>query len=241
MEFSVNHWLLYVIVGGILLLVLGQSVFFLVRAWKAGKECGISVKKMRKTVISSAIFTIAPAISILMGMITLTNMLGVPLPWLRLSVIGALTYEVPAAEAAAKASGVPEGTTAAVTGDQYINIAIVMTLGIVVSLILVPIFCKKIQSGVEFLKNRDSKWGDIIITSLFMGMISAFTGLIFNDVQSGLVGWIPVFVMLVSALVMALIALVMKLTKWKWLTDYALPISMLSAMAASIPITNWIK
>lgn len=240
MEFSVDHWLLYVIVGGILLLVLGQSFFFLLRAWKAGKEIGISVKTMRKTVISAAIFTIAPAISILMGMITLTNMLGVPLPWLRLSVIGALTYEVPAAEAAAKASGVAEGATGAVTGDQFINIAIVMTLGIVVSLILVPIFCKKIQSGVEFLKNRDSKWGDIIITSLFMGMISAFTGLIFNDVQSGLVGWIPVFVMLVSALVMALIALLMKLTNWKWLTDYALPISMLSAMAASIPITNWI-
>ncbi|MBQ6824041.1 MAG: DUF5058 family protein, partial [Clostridia bacterium] len=81
MEFSVDHWLLYVIVGGILLLVMGQSFFFLLRAWKVGKEIGISVKTMRKTVISAAIFTIAPAISILMGMITLTNMLGVPLPW----------------------------------------------------------------------------------------------------------------------------------------------------------------
>ncbi len=241
MQFDVNHWLLYVIVGAILLLVMAQSVFFLIRAWRAGKEIGISTKKMRKTVISSAIFTIAPAISILIGMITLTNMLGVPLPWLRLSVIGALTYELTAAETAASAAGTSLEANSAVNGDQFLNISIVMTLGIIVGLVLVPILCKKIQGGMANMRKRDTKWGDIVTTALFMGMVSAFTGMIFNDVRSWPEGWIPVFVMLVSALTMVLIAALMKVTKWKWLTDYALPLSMLAAMASAIPITNLLK
>ncbi|MBR2012818.1 MAG: DUF5058 family protein [Clostridia bacterium] len=61
MEFSLNSPILFIIVGAILVLVLAQSVFFLVRAWKAGKEMGMETSKLRKTVVSSAIFTIAPA------------------------------------------------------------------------------------------------------------------------------------------------------------------------------------
>jgi len=40
---------------------------------------------------------------------------------------------------------------------------------------------------------------------------------------------------------MALCGLLMKLLKWKWLSDYALPISMLGSMALSIPITNLVN
>ena len=43
--------------------------------------------------MSSAVFTIAPAVAILLGVITLSKALGLPLPWLRLSVVGALTYD----------------------------------------------------------------------------------------------------------------------------------------------------
>ena len=39
---------------------------------------------------------------------------------------------------------------------------------------------------------------------------------------------------------MAICGLILKSGKAKWLENYALPISMLGAMALSIPITNWI-
>lgn len=241
MEFSLNSPILFLIVGAILLLVTAQSVFFLLRAWKAGKECGMSVATLRKTVISSAIFTVAPAVSILMGVLVLSKKLGLALPWLRLSVIGALTYELTAAENAAKAAGTSLSDSAtAITGEQFLNIAIVMTLGIIVGLVLVPILCKKIQGGMVKMRNKDKKWGEIVTTALFMGMISAFMGLIFCDISSGLAGWIPVFVMIVSALCMAVFGVLIKVTKWNWINDYALPICMLVGMAAAIPITNWI-
>lgn len=241
MEFSLNSPILFVIVGAILALVLAQSVFFLVRAWKAGKEMGIATSKLRKTVISSAIFTIAPAISILMGVLVLSKKLGLALPWLRLSVIGALTYELTAAENAAKAAGTSLSDSAtAVSGEQFLNISIVMTIGIIVGLILVPILCKKIQGGMVKMRDKDTKWGEIVTSALFMGMISAFMGLIFCNINIGLSGWIPVFVMIVSAVCMALFGLLIKVTKWNWINDYALPICMLVGMLSALPITNWI-
>jgi len=48
-------------------------------------------------------------------------------------------------------------------------------------------------------------------------------------------GLIPVCVMGVSAAIMVVLGLAMK--KWKWLGDYALPISLVLGMASAIPIT----
>ena len=62
--------------------------------------------------------------------------------------------------------------------------------------------------------------------------------MIFAEVTEGLSGWIPVFVMIASAILMLLCGLVRKLLKMKWIEDYALPISMLGGMMLAIPITN---
>ena len=90
------------------------------------------------------------------------------------------------------------------------------------------------------MRNKDKKWGEIVTTALFMGMVSAFMGLIFANIGAGLTGWIPVFIMLISAVCMALFGLLIKITKWNWINDYALPICMLVGMASAIPLTNWI-
>ena len=159
-----------------------------------------------------------------------------PLPWLRLSVIGALTYELPAATSAASALGVSIATT--VTDPTvYSAIAWVMTLGIIPGLILVPLFMKKIQRGIVNLKTKDEKWGEIFMTALFLGMISAFLGMIFADINTGIAGWIPIFVMLISAALMCICGLLVKKCGWRWLQDFALPICMLASMALSIPLT----
>lgn len=88
------------------------------------------------------------------------------------------------------------------------------------------------------MKKRDTKWGEIFITAIFLGMVSAFLGMIFADIRIGIEGWIPVFIMLVSAALMAVCGVLIKIFKIKWLQDYALPISMLGAMAMSIPLTR---
>ncbi len=236
-EFNLNSAFLFIIAGVIVLFVMAQSVFFLSKAWRQARERGISGSVLRRVAGASAIFTIAPAIAILLGVFALSKFLGLPLPWLRLSVLGAVTYELPAASIAADALGISisEGVT---DPRAYTTIAWVMTLGIMAGLIVITLFLKKIQGGIQSLKKRDTRWGEIFIDALFLGMISAFLGLIFADISAGLRGWIPVFVMLVSALLMLICGFFVRVLKVKWMEDYALPISMLGAMALAIPITR---
>ena len=236
MEFSPNSTFMYIVAICVIIFVLAQSAFFLVRAYRRGKQLGIGSEKLKKTVVSTMVFTIAPAISILIGVVTLSKFLGIPLPWIRLSVIGALTYELPAATSTANALGI--SLAEMVTDPKvYSAIAWVMTLGIMPSIILPPILMKKIQGGMVKIKNKDSKWGDMFMTSMFLGMISAFLGMVFANVRMGLRGWIPVFVMLVSAALMGIIGLLIKKCNMKWLETYALAISMVGAMVFAALIT----
>ena len=235
-SFSVNSGFLYGVTAMVILYVLAQSAFFLVRAVRRAKQLGIEGGIIRKTIASSALFSVAPAVAILLGVITLSKFLGLPLPWLRLSILGALTYELPAATSTANALGI--SLSELITDPKvYSAIAWVMTLGILPSIILPPILMKKIQGGMTTLRKRDEKWSDIFMTSLFLGMISAFLGMVFADIRSGIAGWIPIFVLLVSALVMAVCGILIKKCKMQWLETYAMSISMIAAMVFAVVIT----
>lgn len=235
--FNPNSTFLFIMAGLVIVFVIAQSVFFLVRAYRRGQSLGMDMKQVRKMMLSTAVFTFAPAVSILLGVITLSQFLGLPLPWLRLSVIGAITYELPAATTTANALGITALSETITDPKVYTAIAWVMTLGIFPGLIWVPLFIRKIQGGLMKIKQKDSKWGDIVMTALFLGMISAFLGMVFSDIREGLKGWIPIFVLLFSALIMGICGILVKKCNMKWLENYALPVSMLSAMVFAAVIT----
>ena len=263
MQFDVNHPLLFIMAGILVAVVLAQSVYFLVKALRRSKALGMDQKKIRKTMISAAIFTVAPAVAIVISVMVLSKTLGLPLPWLRLSVVGSMSYETVAATNALNAMGQTLGSSD-LTAQQFVNVLIVMTISIMLGIWLVPLIGKKLQSGMKSLSNRDAKWADIFQNSLFIGMIAAFLGFVFCDVArlwdpasrfvtekvlengvevtqqvavSATSGLVPVCVMAVSALVMVVCGLLMRLPKMKWLSEYALPISLIVGMAAAIPLT----
>ena len=245
MPFSVNSPILFLLAGICIAAVLAQSVFFLVKAWNRGREIGMEKSKLRQIAVTAGVFTIAPAVAIVISVITLSKDLGVALPWLRLSVVGSLSYETIAASNALSAMGLTFGQTSGLTASQFVTIAWVMTLSIMVGIWLVPVVCKKMQSGVINLEKRDRRWANIFSSAMFIGMISAFVGYVFCDVSTifhgSAAGLIPVCVMAVSALIMIACGLLMKKTGARWLSDYALPISLVLGMASAIPITNWLS
>ena len=138
MSFSENHWLLFLIAGILVAVVLGQSVYFLVKALRRSKQLGMDQKKIRKTIRTAAIFTIAPAVAIIISIITLSKKLGLALPWLRLSVVGSMSYETVAANNALSAMGQSLGNPNPLTAQQYLNVLIVMTISIMMGIWLVP-------------------------------------------------------------------------------------------------------
>lgn len=245
MTFSVNHPILFLLAGIIILAVLAQSVFFLVRALRRGRQIGMDMQKLKKTMLTAGVFTIAPAVAIVISVITLSKDLGLPLPWLRLSVVGSLSYETIAATNAESAMGLVFGQVSSLTATQYVTIAWVMTISIMLGIWLVPLIGKKLQNGMTRIENRDKRWGDILSSALFIGMIAAFLGYVFCDFgtifHGDPSGLIPVCVMIVSALVMALCGLVMRKCGWRWIGDYALPLSLVLGMASAIPITGWLS
>ncbi|MBR4869807.1 MAG: DUF5058 family protein [Oscillospiraceae bacterium] len=236
MEFSTNSLFMYGVAICVIIFVLAQSGFFLIRAYRRGKEIGFSSATLKKTIISTAVFTIAPAISFLIGIVTLSQFLGIPLPWIRMSVIGAITYELPAATSTANALGI--SLSEMITDPKvFTAIAWVMTIGILPSICLPPLLLMKITGGMLKIKTKDSRWGDIFLTAMFRGMISAFLGMVFADVRSGIQGFIPIFVLLFSALLMALCGLLIKKCRMAWLETYAMAISMVGAMIFAVVIT----
>jgi hypothetical protein len=244
LEFNVNHPILYLLAGVVIVAVLAQSVFFLVKAWRHGREIGMDMARLRKTAVTAALFTVAPAVAIVISVITLAKDLGVALPWLRLSVIGSLSYETIAAANAENAMGLTFGSVAGLTASQFVTIASVMTVGILVGIWLVPVVAKRLLGGMISLEKRDRKWADILSSALFIGMIAAFLGFIFCDVSDAFTGstagLIPVCVMAVSAVAMAAAGLASKKLKARWIADYALPVSLIIGMASAIPITAWL-
>ena len=117
MTFNVNHPILFLLAGILIAVVLGQSVYFLLKALKRSREIGMDQAKIRKTIKTAAIFTIAPAVSIVISVITLSKTLGLPLPWLRLSVVGSLSYEAIAASNALSAMELELGKVSELTAQ----------------------------------------------------------------------------------------------------------------------------
>ena len=178
MEFNVNHPILFVLAGVVILYVIGQSVFFMAKAWRRARELKIEAKVLRGVAFGSALFTIAPAIGVLLGLISLSRFLGLPLPWLRLSVLGALTYELPAVASTAQAMNLPMDQPVT-DGSAYVAIAWVMTLGIMSGILIILFFQKNMNQRLQKLKTKDQRWSSILMDSLFVGMIATFLGMVF--------------------------------------------------------------
>lgn len=250
---------MYGIAAMVIGFVLFQSVFFLVRAWKHGKKIGLTAKAMKNAITSSALFTIAPAIAILATVVVLSSSLGVVLPWIRLTVVGNLQYEVTAAQNAMEAFN--DGTSISVFGQDitdpkiFAAVSWVMTVGVIFSLVLLPLFLKKFQTKlgkVSVMNNQggDNKFGDIISAATFIGLISAFIGnalagkasTIVKDgkvMQIGMGAGIMSLAVLITSIVVLLIlqkiCLKFKLEKFE---PFVMPISMFVGMAMAILVYN---
>lgn len=227
---------MFVIALAIIAFVIAQSLFFLVRASKRARELSITKEAIKNAITSSAVFSIAPAVGIAVTVLALSVALGYVLPWIRLSVIGSITYEVPAAEAAIEAAGLAGGIGNEVTDPKVFSaVAWVMTLGSVFPLILIPIFIKKVQKSITGAVNKNGHWADIMSAAAFIGLIAAFlgrgiAGIGDAGVEADGAGVLSIVAIVSSVLFMLVLSILNKKLGWKWLDALAMPISMALAI-----------
>ena len=235
---------LYLISGVIILYVLGMSVFFLIRAYKAGVAVGMDKVKLRRTITSSVTFSILPSVSILLGVIALSGTLGLPLPWLRLSVVGALHYETSVADIAARAIGLSGLNAAEMTARAFTTIALLMTVGIIWGVVCVALFGKKYHSKLQRTGEKKSggrSFGDDAMTAMFTGLITAYMGSYVGTLVQLRGGalvvtgeYLPLVTMAFAALAMWAFTWLAEKKKMAWLENFSIAGSMLVGMAAAV-------
>lgn len=235
---------LYLICGTIILFVVALSIFFMVRAYRAGIAIGMDRVKLKRTITSSVTFSLLPSISILLGVIALSGTLGIPLPWMRLSVIGALHYETSVADIAAKSIGLSGLNVEEMTLQAFTTIALLMTVGIMWGVLCVALFGKRYSKKLQ--KNSGKKsggrsFGDSAMTAMFIGLITAYTGSYIAQliqVQDGALIITGEYLQLVtfafSALAMGIFMYFAEKKKMAWLDNFSMAGSMLVGMTAAV-------
>ena len=148
--FNPDSWVMYLMYALIVVFISAEAIFYLVKSVKKAKKIGMDMTKIKKVIKTSASFSVLPAIGIGIGVVTLIGSLGITVPAIRLSVIGALQYETQMADGAAKAiTGSTDGLTLliqrGVTAQDYATIVTLMTVAIIAGPILVVLFYKKLQ------------------------------------------------------------------------------------------------
>lgn len=244
--------LMYGLALGVVAFVIIQSVFFMLKANKRAKEIGMDKAIVKQTIISSVLFTIAPAISILATVLALASALGIVLPWIRLSVIGNLAYETVAADTALGVLG--SSLANEVTDPKaFSTIAWAMTIGSCFPLVLLPFLCKKVhkamnkvmagkKEGAEVKEEKKSgvNIGDVISAAAFIGIVAAFISRAVAGVEKGGVsaGFMSISVMLSAMIFTVALDLLCKKKNLKKLEAFVLPIAMFGAMGIAVLFTQ---
>ncbi|MBQ2947952.1 MAG: DUF5058 family protein [Clostridia bacterium] len=233
---KLNSPAMYLIVGGVIALVVAMCVYFMVKSWRAGVAVGMDRRVLKKAIVSSATFTVLPAFSVLLGVVALSGSMGIPLPWLRLSVIGNLQYEVNVAQIAATSVGLSGLKITELTADAFVTIALVMTAGILggalLCLFTLKAYAKKLGGKPKAAGSGKKSFGDWAMIAMFVGMCAAYIGSYAG--QAAQKEYLPLATAMIAAAAMALCEVLERKCGMKWLENFDLAASMLVAMGAAV-------
>ncbi len=225
-----NSPLLYMLVGAGMLFLLIFCLLTFIKAYRRGIEIGMPKEKLRTAIVSAAIYTIVPSISIVIGLFSLSAVIGVPWSWFRLSVVGAVTYELMAADMAATGAGYESIAALNAAGDTSLigTIMFVMSLGIIAGVVLILIFGKRIQTGMMQMRTKNGVVGALITGVLSLAIIEAFLPL---QMMKG-----PVYLaVVITSCVLTLIQMqLVKILKINWYRNFIMAVTLILGMMSSL-------
>lgn len=225
-----NSKLLYILVALGLLIIFLICVMFFIRAKRRAKELGIADEKVKATIKSSLVFSIVPSIAVIIGLITLTPLLGIPWPWFRLSVVGSLPYELTAADLAVKGLGYAD--LAAYQGSTDVNaigtIMFTMTIAILGGMIFNIFFLEKYHKKVSGIGTKSSPFRELALSVLTFGMVTVFFPIEFLKSKT------HAAVAITSILVTLILGQISKKYKIGWLSDFIMSFALIIGMAAGV-------
>ncbi|NLG85923.1 MAG: DUF5058 family protein [Firmicutes bacterium] len=205
--------------------VLIQALLYTRLAYQTADKINYPREKCNMAFRTGLITAIGPSIAIFIVMVGMMSVVGGPVTWLRLSVIGAAPTELTAATIGAEARGVAFGS------PDYDLLALAtswwtMAINGFGWLIIVSLFTHKLEGLRERLGGGDPKWLAALSGAATLG--------VFGYLDSGhiLAGGGRLIAVIGGAI--SMVFLLQLTEKIKWLREYTLGIAMLVGMALAI-------
>jgi hypothetical protein len=202
-----------------------QAVLYTKLANKTAKKIGMEEATCKKAFKTGLVTAIGPSVAVFIIMVGMMSVIGGPLSWLRLSIIGSAPTELTAAKVGAEAAGVTFG------GPDYDKMALAtswltMTLNGVGWLLFVGLFTSKLQTIRSKVSGNDTKWLAVLSGAAMLGVFGYLNS---GDIKKGGTSLIAVIVGGISMVILLKIA--EKVPKIK---EYTLGFAMLCGMIAAV-------
>ena len=213
------YWLLCAIP---VVIAVVQSILYSKLSLKNAPNVGLDKATCKKAFKSGLITSIGPSIGVFIVFVGLMSVIGGPMTWLRLSIIGSAPLELMHAEIGAEVMGVGFG------GPDYGIDAMVLSwttlaLGTQGWIWFVLLFAPKLEKLREKIGNSDPKWLGVLSSA---AMVAVFGNLSAGRMLQGTDVMISV---IAGALIMVFLGKVINV-KFPKLAEYSVGIAMLSAM-----------
>ena len=212
--------------AAIIMVVFYQTVKITLITFRAGQAIGLSKGEMLSAFRTGLTTSIVPSIAILLGLAVLIPRLGVPFPWMRLSVLGSVTYELIAAGAAASEMGL-EGLSGQFNGNAFAAAVWTMSLGCLWGVLIVAFLTPKIKQLKDKVGGGDPGWMSVLSLAAFFGAVGYLVA------QPLVRGGASLTAMLGGFFSMVLIGMVIKVARQHWLKEWALSLSLIAGMAVA--------
>jgi hypothetical protein len=194
---------------------------------RQARKLGYTKEQLWRITRISASSALVPAITVLVGFLLLAPMLGIPLSWWRLSIVGNTIYEIMAANIALNTTGAAELGRNAASSSDFILVMYVMALGIMGGVALAPLLAKRIHRGILKIREKDWKWSSLSGSTYMTTILVVFIVPLLFEFS------VAVLTLITAAVLMFVFRWLIERFRVTWLNGFAFTLSTFAAIALS--------
>jgi len=170
-----NSAAIWVLAAICVFLVVTETGLFFRLAMRAAKskEVNISLEQCKRALRAGVVSAIGPSLGVFVVMIGIIAVLGGPMAWLRLSVIGGASTELTAATIGVSTAG-GDITASSITMDQLSTARWTMTINACGWLIVTLLLASRMEKVRNKIGGGDSLWMEYFSSAATLGIFGAF-------------------------------------------------------------------
>jgi hypothetical protein len=220
-----NSWPIWIAAAVLVTIVVTQSVIYIKHAYNNAPLVGVTPAECKEAVRIGMVTSIGPTIAIFIVVVSMMIVVGAPITWMRLSMIGSASTELTASTLGAQAYGVELG------GEGY-NLEAMATAWWAMSfngagwLLICAFLTPHLEKVRMRVSGGDMRWLSLITSAAMLGLYAYMLAPYMVDMGG------QCFVAIVGFVVMYI--LIKLSAKFKWLKEWNLGIAILIGTAAGI-------